>query len=64
VLVRSLPWAQRKKWTFIASMGCVHTYQGIYTIEGCGNPSCIWSVVEKDGEDNRKAGGKCGLIFP
>jgi len=64
VLVRSLPWAQHKKWTFIASMGCVHTYQGIYAIEGCGNSSRIWSVVEKDGEDNRKAGSKCGLMFP
>ncbi len=35
-------------------MGCVHMHQGIRAIKGCDNPSCIWSVVEKDGEDNQK----------
>jgi hypothetical protein len=30
-------------------MGCVHTHWKISTIEGWGNPSCIWSVVEKIG---------------
>ncbi len=52
--MRSLPWAQRKKWTPITLMGCVHMHQGIRAIKGCDNPSCIWSVVEKDGEDNQK----------
>jgi hypothetical protein len=27
---------------------------GILTIEGCDNPIHIWSIVEKDGEDNQK----------
>jgi hypothetical protein len=41
-----------KKEDNVTSMGCVHTHQGILAIEGCGNPSCIWSIVQKDGEDN------------
>jgi len=52
VPVRSLPWAQCKNWTLITLMGCVHTHQGILRIEGCGIPSHVWSIVEKDGEDN------------
>jgi hypothetical protein len=36
-------------------MGCMHTHQRIPTIEECGSPSCIQSVVEKFGEDNLKA---------
>jgi hypothetical protein len=36
-------------------MGCVHTHQGMPTIEGWGSPSRIWSVVEKTREDNQKA---------
>jgi hypothetical protein len=35
-------------------MGCVHTHWGIFVIEGWSNPSCIWSVVKKNGEDNWK----------
>jgi hypothetical protein len=27
----------------------------MFTIEGWGNPSCVQNVVEKIGEDNRKA---------
>ncbi len=56
VFMCSLPWAQRKRWTLVASMRCVHTHQGILTIERCGNPSRIWNIVEKDGEDNWKVG--------
>jgi len=55
VPMHSLPWVQRKRWTFVTSMGCVHTYWRIFIIEGCGNPSHIQSIMEKDGEDNRKA---------
>jgi hypothetical protein len=33
-------------------MGCVHTHQKVLTIEGCGNPSRVWSAMEKVGEDN------------
>ncbi len=36
-------------------MGCVHTHQGMLTIEWWGSPSHIQSVVEKIGEDNWKA---------
>jgi len=36
-------------------------HQGIHAIEGCGNPSHIWNVVEKDGEDNQKVSGRCGF---
>ncbi len=35
-------------------MGCVHTHQGILAIEGWGNASCIQSLVEKNGEYNKK----------
>jgi hypothetical protein len=55
VLVCSLPWAQHMKWIPIWPMGCVHTHQGMPTIEGWGSPSCVWSVVEKSREDNQKA---------
>jgi hypothetical protein len=36
-------------------MGCVHKHRGIPTIEKWGSLSCVQSVVEKTGEDNRKA---------
>jgi hypothetical protein len=52
----SLTWAQCKRRTLLASMGCVHTHRRIPTIEGCGSPNCIRNVVEKDGENNRKVG--------
>jgi hypothetical protein len=45
---------EHKKWTLVTSMGCVHTHQKIPTIERCGNPSHVWNIMEKDGEDNRK----------
>jgi len=51
----SLPWAWHKKWTHVTSMGCVHMHRGIPIIEGCDNSSCVWSTMEKDGEDNQKA---------
>jgi hypothetical protein len=51
----SLPWTQCKRWIPIGSMGCVHTHQGLFTIEGWGNISRIWNVVQKIGEDNQKA---------
>jgi hypothetical protein len=36
-------------------MGCVHTHQGIPTIEGWGNPNHVLNVVNKIGENNQKA---------
>jgi hypothetical protein len=56
VPVCSLPWAQCKMWIPIRSMGWVCTHQGRPTIEGCGSPSYIWSVMEKIREDNWRAG--------
>ncbi len=41
-------------WIPIGSMGCVHTHQGILAIEGWGNASCIQSLMEKNGEYNKK----------
>jgi len=57
----SLPWVQCKRWIPIGSMGCVHAHQRISAIEGWGNPSHVWSVVEKTREDNWKV-GKIGQI--
>jgi hypothetical protein len=37
-------------------MGCVHTHQGIFAIEGWGSPSFVQSVVEKTRENNQKVG--------
>ncbi len=51
----SLLWAQHKRWVPIGSMGCVHTHWGMPIIEGWGSPSHIQNVVQKIGEDNRKA---------
>jgi hypothetical protein len=50
VLMCSLPWAQCKRWIPIRSMGCVHKHWGMPTIQGWGNPSYIWSVVQKTRE--------------
>jgi hypothetical protein len=55
VFMCSLPWVQRKRWTLVALMGCVHIHRGIFAIERCGNPSRVRNVVKKDGEDNWKA---------
>ncbi len=41
VFVRLLPWAQCKKRIPIKLMGCVHTHQGIPTIEGYGSPNHV-----------------------
>ncbi len=38
----------------IESMGCVHTHQGMHTIEGWGSSSRIRSVMEKTRETNQK----------
>ncbi len=35
--------------------------KNILTIEGCDNPSCVQSVVEKNGENNQKV-GKIGQV--
>jgi hypothetical protein len=61
VPVRLLPWTQCKRWIPIRLMGCVHTHQRMFAIEGKGNPSRIWNVVEKIGEDNWKV-GKTGQV--
>jgi hypothetical protein len=61
VLVRLLLWAQRKMWIPIGSMGNVHTHQKILAIEIWGSPSCVWSAMEKNGENNWKA-GKTGQV--
>jgi hypothetical protein len=37
-------------------MGCVHTHQGMPTIERWGSPSLVWNVMQKIGEDNWKVG--------
>jgi hypothetical protein len=29
-------------------------HRKIVVIKGCGSPNCVHSIVEKDGEDNRK----------
>jgi hypothetical protein len=55
VLVCLLPWAQCKRWIPMVSIGCVHTYQGMLTIEGWGNPSHVRNVVKRKWEDNQKA---------
>jgi len=56
VLLRSLPWAQHKRWIPIRSMEYVHTHWGRPGIEGCDNLKHIWSDVEKIGENNQKVG--------
>jgi hypothetical protein len=43
-------------------MGYVHTHQGMLAIEGLGSPSRVRSVMQKTGEDNRKA-WKTGQII-
>ncbi len=62
VPMRSLPWAQCKRWIPIGLMGCVHTHRGMPTIEGWGSPSCVQSVVQKTRENNQKA-KKIGRII-
>ncbi len=56
VFVRSLPWAQHKRWIPRGSMGCVHTHCGRFTIEGCNSLNYILNIMEKIGEDNWKVG--------
>ncbi len=53
--MHSLPWVQHKRWIPIESMGCEHMHQKILTIEGCGSPSHIQSIMEKIKENNQKA---------
>jgi hypothetical protein len=62
VPIHSLPLAQHKRWALVTLMGCVHTHQRISAINGCGNPSRVWSVMEKDEENIRKVNeaGKVG----
>jgi hypothetical protein len=62
VLVRSMPWAQHKRWIHIKSMRCVHTHQRMPTIKRWGNLSHIHSVVKKIGEDNRKVGKTSWIV--
>jgi hypothetical protein len=38
------------------SMGCVHSHWRMFAIEGWGSPSHIRSVLEKNGQEIRKAG--------
>jgi hypothetical protein len=40
-LMCSLPWAQCNIWIPIGSMECVHMHQGIFAIEGWGNPNHV-----------------------
>jgi hypothetical protein len=61
VLMGLLPWAQRKRWIPIRSMGCVHTHRRMFAIKGWGNQSRVRNVVQKIGEDNWKV-GKIGWI--
>ncbi len=63
VPMHSFPWMQHKKWIHVKLMGCVHTHQRGFAIEGCGNPSYVLSVMEKIGENNRKVGKDNGNPF-
>jgi len=54
--MRSLPWAQHKRWIPMKSMGCVHTHQRRLAIEWCDRASWVWSVVKKIREKNWKVG--------
>jgi hypothetical protein len=54
VLMHSLSWTQRKRWILVGSMGCVHTHQRMFTIEGWGSLSRVQNVVEKTRENDRK----------
>jgi hypothetical protein len=56
VLVCLLRWVQCKRWIPIKLIGCVHTHQGIPTIERYCNPNHVWNVVEKIRENNQKVG--------
>jgi hypothetical protein len=56
VPVHSSPWAQHKRWIFIRLMGCVHTHWEMPAIERWGNPNHVQNVVQKNREDNWKAG--------
>ncbi len=56
VLMRSLLWAQHKKWIPIRLMGSMHTHWRMLAIEKWGNPSHVQSVLQKIREDNRKVG--------
>jgi hypothetical protein len=44
-------------------MGCVHTHQRGFAIEGCGNPSCVLNVMEKIRENNQNVGKDNGNPF-
>jgi hypothetical protein len=56
VLVCSLPWAQRKRWIPIKSIGCVHTHWRLPKIEGWGSPSRVQNNIKKLRENNQKVG--------
>jgi len=56
VPVRSLPWAQHKRWIPIGSMECMHAHQKILAIEGLGSLSHIWNDVQKTKENYQKVG--------
>ncbi len=52
VFVRSLFWAQHKRWIPIRLMGCVHMHWRILIIERCASPNHVQNVMEKIGEYN------------
>ncbi len=52
VHVRSLPWAQCKRWIPVGSMGFGHIHRRRLAIERCGNLNCVRSTVEKIRENN------------
>jgi hypothetical protein len=56
VPVRSLPWAQHKRWIPIGLMGCVHTHWRMLAIEGWDSPSHTWNAMQKTREDNQRDG--------
>jgi hypothetical protein len=46
---------QRKRWITMGLMGCVHTHQKMFVIEGWGSPGHIRNVVKKTCEGNKKS---------
>jgi hypothetical protein len=51
-----------KKWIPIRSMGCMHTYLGIFAIEGWGSPSHVRNAMGKTRENNQKVGKGCQVV--
>jgi hypothetical protein len=51
--IHSLSYKHHRRWTPLGSTSCVHMHQGRFAMEGWGNPSEVWSVVEKITKDKQ-----------